>query len=98
MSLQCARMYGKTAYVKDARFALAVLTAMNLLNYIDRWVPSAVKDLFKADLELSDAQTSLPLSAFVIVYMLASPIFGSLANTKSRRHLIAAGVALWSLA
>ena len=56
-----------------ARFAIVVLTAMNLLNYIDRYVPSAVKDLFKKDLHFSDLQTSLPLTAFVIVYMLTSP-------------------------
>jgi len=80
------------------RFALAVLTAMNLLNYIDRYVPSAVKDLFKADLHMTDAQTSLPLTAFVLVYMTASPIFGGLADRYSRPKLIAAGVALWSLA
>lgn len=81
-----------------ATFALVVLTAMNMLNYVDRWVPSAVKDLFKEDLSLSDAQTSWPLSAFIIVYMLASPIFGSLAERHSRRVLIAVGVAVWSLA
>ncbi|MEW6432029.1 MAG: MFS transporter [Myxococcota bacterium] len=71
---------------------------MNMLNYVDRWVPSAVKDLFKHDLSLSDAQTSWPLSAFIIVYMLASPAFGALAETRSRRVLIAFGVAAWSLA
>jgi len=71
---------------------------MNLLNYIDRYVPSAVKDLFKRELHFSDTQTSLPLTAFVIVYMLTSPLFGTLADRWSRKALIAAGVALWSLA
>lgn len=75
-----------------------VLTAMNLLNYVDRYVPSAVKDLMKADLGLTDEQTSYPLTAFVIVYMLASPIFGSLSDRVPRRVVIAAGVGLWSLA
>ncbi len=81
-----------------AFFAVFVLTSMNLLNYLDRYVPSAVKDLFKKDLGMTDAQTSLPLSAFVIVYMVASPIFGALADRHSRKGLIAAGVALWSMA
>ncbi len=81
-----------------AGWAVFVLTMMNLLNYIDRYVPSAVKDLFKVDLKLTDAQTSLPLSAFVLVYMLASPVFGALADRLPRTKLIAAGVALWSLA
>lgn len=81
-----------------ARYAVTVLTAMNLLNYIDRYVPSANKDLIKAELHLTDTQTSLPLTAFVWVYMIASPLFGGLADRWSRPKLIAAGVALWSLA
>src|SRR6188768_2151314 len=81
-----------------ARFAVTVLTAMNLLNYVDRFVPSAVKGLFKKDLDLTDFQTSLPLTGFVFVYMIASPIFGSLAERWPRKAVIAAGVALWSLA
>jgi MFS family permease len=88
----------KTPAASGAQFAVIVLTAMNLLNYIDRYVPSAVKDLFKKDLGFTDVQTSLPLTAFVIVYMLTSPLFGSLADRWSRKVLIAAGVALWSLA
>jgi MFS family permease len=88
----------RSAAPSGATFAVVILTGMNLLNYIDRYVPSAVKDLFKADLKLTDAQTSLPLSAFVIVYMLASPVFGALADRVSRTRLIAAGVALWSVA
>lgn len=87
-----------TSLADGARFAVTVLTAMNLLNYMDRYVPSAVKDLFKEDLGLTDAQTSLPLTAFIIVYMIASPIFGSLADRWPRRVLIAAGVLLWSVA
>lgn len=71
---------------------------MNLLNYVDRWVPSAVKSLFKEDLQLTDAETSWPLTAFIFVYMIASPIFGALAETKNRRVLIAIGVAAWSIA
>ena len=71
---------------------------MNLLNYIDRWIPSAVKVPLMNDLHLSGAQTGFLLTAFVWVYMVASPIFGSLAGRMSRKGLIAVGVALWSLA
>lgn len=90
-------MTGARAPKPGAYFALAVLTAMNTLNYIDRWVPSAVKSLFKSDLQLTDTQTSLPLTAFIIVYMLASPLVGAL-DKGPRRWLIAIGVGLWSLA
>lgn len=89
---------GPRANAPGATFALIVLTAMNLLNYVDRWVPSAVKSLFKEDLQLTDAETSWPLTAFIFVYMIASPIFGALAETKNRRVLIAIGVAAWSIA
>lgn len=88
---------GKPA-LQGATFAVVILTAMNLLNYVDRYVPSAVKVLFQKDLNLTDEQTSYPLTAFVIVYMVASPIFGSLADKSSRKVLIAIGVALWSAA
>lgn len=71
---------------------------MNLLNYVDRYVPSAVKDLFKQELHLTDAETSYPLTAFVLVYMIASPIFGSLSDRWPRKVIIAAGVGLWSIA
>ena len=81
-----------------AAFAVVVLTSINLLNYIDRWAPSATKELFKRELHLTDAQTSLPLTAFVVVYMLTSPVFGTLADRWPRRVIIAGAVALWSLA
>lgn len=86
------------AAAPGAVFALVILTLMNMLNYVDRWVPSAVKALFKKDLDLTDAETSWPLTSFILVYMVASPIFGALAETKNRRVLIALGVAAWSLA
>ncbi len=89
---------GTPSSARSARLAVIILTAMNLLNYIDRYVPSAVKDLFKKDLGFTDLQTSLPFTAFIVVYMLASPVFGGLADRKPRRILIMIGVAIWSLA
>jgi MFS family permease len=83
---------------RGATFAVVALTSMNLLNYLDRFVPSAVKELFKVDLGLTDAQTSWPMTAFIVVYMITSPMFGALADRWPRKVIIAAGVALWSLA
>lgn len=40
------------------------------------YVPSAVKDLIKEDLKLTDAQTSYPLTGMILVYMVFSPFFG----------------------
>lgn len=79
-----------------ALYAACCLTCINILNYADRYLPSATKDLIKEDLQLSDAQTALPLSAFMIVYMLTSPIFGLLADRQiSRKALIISGILLW---
>lgn len=83
---------------RGATYAIIVLTMMNLLNYIDRYVPSVVKDLFKHDLKLTDFETSLPITGFVIVYMISSVIFGALADRFPRKYIIAAGVFIWSLA
>eukprot|EP00128_Syssomonas_multiformis_P014495 Colp12_sorted_trinity150504_noHs@12936 len=85
--------------VPGALFGMIVLTIINLLNYVDRYVPSAVKDLLKKDLELTDAQTSAPITVFLVVYMVTSPIFAYLADAGYlRKRLIAGGVVLWSLA
>jgi len=84
---------------RQARFALAVLTFINLLNYLDRYVLSAlVESLRRSELHLSDAQLGLLMTGFILVYLLASPVFGALGDRGGRPRLIAAGVAIWSLA
>lgn len=90
------------AAVPGARLALVLLLSINLFNYIDRQVLSAV---------LPDIQKSLPLppgepefwlgllaSAFLVAYMLFSPVFGLLADRMSRWWLVSIGVLIWSLA
>lgn len=82
----------------NAKYALAVLTFINLFNYIDRWVVAAVVEPVKAELGLSDAQMGIIASAFIVVYALVSPVFGALGDKRKRPPLIALGVAIWSLA
>src|SRR2546429_9492054 len=38
------------------------------------------------------------MTGFLVVYMLAAPLFGSLGDTRSRTRLIGLGVAVWSAA
>ena len=82
----------------QAYLVLLILTAINFLNYIDRQIIYAVFPLIKQDMLLSDKQLGLIGSAFVIVYLTTSPIFGRLGDLMSRKGIIAVGVALWSLA
>jgi MFS family permease len=77
---------------------LALLTTLNLVNYIDRYLVMAVGPRFKGDLQLSNGGLGLVEAAFMIGYLITSPIFGRLGDRHARRGLIAAGVALWSVA
>lgn len=81
-----------------ARYALALLLAVNLLNYIDRQALYAVFPLIKSDLKLSDTALGLLGSAFMLCYMLAAPLFGRLGDRLNRARLAAGGLAVWSLA
>ena len=80
------------------RTALALLTALNLLNYIDRSVLYAVQDLVKAEFHRSDAAFGLLTSVFFIFYMCAAPFMGPLAERFSRKSVIIAGALVWSAA
>jgi len=85
---------------EGARFALLTFTAVNLLNFADRYVPSSVKPLLKEDLHLSDTETSLPVTGMVLVYMVFAVLFGWLAdkNIIDRRLILSGAVLFWSLA
>jgi MFS family permease len=77
---------------------LAVLTLVNLLNYLDRFVVSALVESLRADLWLTDTRLGWLMTGFIVVYMLASPVFGVLGDRRARPPLLALGVALWSIA
>lgn len=82
-----------------ARRGLAILTAINLLNYLDRYVPAALGETLRSSsLRISDTQFGLLTSGFIVVYMLTAPVFGALGDTRSRTRLIALGIFIWSLA
>lgn len=77
---------------------LAVLTALNGLNYLDRYVLAGVLPLVIADLHLTDAQAGLLPTAFILVYALVAPLPGWLGDRVARLRLAAVGVAIWSAA
>lgn len=82
---------------------LALLTALNFLNYVDRYLVAAVSPRFQEALSLNDFQTGLAISAFMVGYFVTSPVFGRLADSKDARPgrrtwLVGVGVALWSAA
>jgi MFS family permease len=97
---------GPSQTVPGARAALAVLIAINLFNYIDRQVLSAVLPRLESDGSIIDPSDPNPkfklgllTSAFLLTYVLCSPVFGWLDGRGFRRWvLLGVAVSLWSLA
>src|SRR2546427_12033899 len=70
---------------RAARYALAVLTFINLFNYLDRWVVAAVVEAIKrSEVHLSDTQLGFVGTGFIVVYTLTSPLFGRLGDRRAR--------------
>jgi MFS family permease len=84
--------------MRSASRLLWLLFAVNLFNYIDRQILFSVFPAVKADLHLSDTQLGLLASAFMWVYLSVAPVFGVLADRRSRPRLMGLGVGTWSLA
>jgi MFS transporter, Spinster family, sphingosine-1-phosphate transporter len=76
--------------------ALFFLTALNLLNYIDRSVLFAVQPLVQTEFHLSKTQLGYLTSAFLGFYMIAAPFAGPLADRYSRKLIIVLGAIFWS--
>ena len=77
---------------------LTLLTALNFLNYLDRFVLAAVLERIQSELHLSNAMSGGLATIFLLGYFLTSPIFAKLAARFPRKHLMAFGVGVWSLA
>jgi MFS family permease len=77
-----------------------LLFALNLLNYIDRYVLSGALPLVKKAFPSATQEDLGGLAlAFIWVYCLVSPLFGVLGDrVPHRRLLIGIGIQLWSLA
>jgi MFS family permease len=89
----------QNSWLRSANAGLAILAFINLLSYLDRYIPAAVlQSLKQSDLGLTDTNLGLLMSGFLIVYTLLAPVFGALGDRRSRPRLIAIGVACWSFA
>lgn len=87
--------------IRDPKIVLALFTALNLLNYLDRTVLSAVLAPVQADLHLSNFVAGWLPTIFLIGYFATSPVFGALGDrvgTGGRTKLISLGIAVWSAA
>jgi MFS family permease len=83
---------------RTSYYALLILSLINLVNYLDRYIVSVALPHIQRDFHIGDAEAGMMGSLFIIVFMLASPLGGYLGDRVPRRYLVAAGVLLWSLA
>ena len=83
---------------KYSWYALGVLTAVYVLNFLDRTLIYILFTPIKKEMAFSDLQLALlGTTSFVIFYTLLGIPFGRLADRASRKTIIACGLAIWSL-
>jgi len=76
---------------------LALMTSLNVLNFVDRQLIASLAPLLIADLGLNRAQIGLLVGfTFVVFYTLVGFVLGVAADRWPRRWLVAGGLALWS--
>ncbi|XP_074600502.1 lysolipid transporter protein spinster [Brevipalpus obovatus] len=83
--------------ISESYFAVSLLTFVNMINYMDRYVIAAVLPQVKSFYDLNDKQGGLLQTVFILSYMLMAPIFGYLGDRYSRKYLMAGGIFFWSL-
>ena len=81
---------------KGLYFSAFVLFAVNILNFYDRHVPGALTEPIRKEFHLSDTQVGLLGSIFIWLYAIVGVPLGRIADTASRKKLLAAAVTVWA--
>jgi MFS transporter, Spinster family, sphingosine-1-phosphate transporter len=74
--------------VAGATTALVLLTALNFVNYIDRYILPAVQEQIKGEFHLTDSQIGSLTFWFMVAYMGISPLTGWLGDRFPRKPMI----------
>ncbi len=79
-------------------YVVGVLMVIYVFSFVDRQILSLLVGPIRRDLAISDTQMSLLMGfSFALFYTFFGIPLGRLADSKSRRGLIGAGLVLWSL-
>lgn len=82
---------------RAAWYLVGVLMSIYVFSYVDRQILSLLVGPMKRDLGLSDTQVSLLMgTSFAVFYSVCGIPLGRLADSRSRRAIIAVGLVLWS--
>ena len=84
--------------VHPALGTFLLLLALNLFNYIDRYILPGEVSLIQREFHSTDQQMGALTTALFLCYMIAAPLTGWLGDRFSRKPLIIAGAVLWSIA
>ncbi len=82
----------------QARFAFAILLTINILNYADRSVLSAIQTKIQIEFHLTYTQIGLLTSSFLLIYALGTLPLGIWADHSIRKNIVALCVGVWSIA
>ena len=80
-----------------AYYALAVLFAINTMNFFDRQILGAIAEPIRREWGLTDSQMGLLGTAFTLLYAVVGLPLGRLTDRSLRTRILAAGVFVWSL-
>lgn len=79
-------------------YVVGVLTLAYIVSFLDRQIMALMVQPIKRDLQISDTEMSLLLGlAFAVFYTILGVPIGRMADTKSRRAIIAGSISLWTL-
>jgi len=86
-------------YVSRADWiTLAILTFVNLINYMDRYTIAGILSQVRTGLEINNEQAGLLQTAFVASFMVFAPLFGYLGDRCNRKWVMVVGITIWSVA
>ena len=84
--------------VDYAWYVVGALTFVYMFSFIDRQILNLLVKPIRQDLQINDTQMSLLMGpAFAFSYILFGMYFGRLADSRSRRTIIALGFIGWSI-
>ena len=87
----------QSATIKGATMALVLLTGLNLMNYLDRYILPGVQPLVQREFGVNDQRMGSLTFWFFLTYLLAAPMTGWLGDRFPRKPLIVAGALFWSI-
>ncbi|OXB64768.1 hypothetical protein ASZ78_016295 [Callipepla squamata] len=87
----------KAAGLGRARVAAAgILSAGNVLNYLDRYTVAGVLLDIQQHFGVKDSGAGLLQTVFICSFMVAAPIFGYLGDRFNRKVILSCGIFFWS--